>query len=174
MTTIFGAAKPERRQDIYGATLGGPIARNNVFFFIDYQGTRFNAPGTETASVAPEAWRRGDLSGLATVRDPLTGVAFEGNQIPSGRISPIASAVLSNTTLYPLPNRSVSGVTGNFVGDRLQTMRAHQADARIDWNASANDKIFGRFSLPSTRTSSTAGDAVSRSAPAHSRTWRSL
>ena len=141
------AAKPERRQDIYGATLGGPIARNNLFFFTDYQGTRFNAPGTETVSVAPEAWRRGDLSGLATVRDPLTGVAFEGNQIPSGRISPIASAILSNTTLYPLPNRSVSGVTGNFVGDRLQTMRAHQGDVRIDWNASANDKIFGRFSF---------------------------
>src|SRR5678815_1931291 len=53
----------------------------------------------------------------------------------------------SNTALYPLPNRSVTGVTGNFVGDRLQTMRAHQADARIDWNASANDKIFGRFSF---------------------------
>lgn len=141
------AAKPERRQDIYGATLGGPIARNNLFFFTDYQGTRFNAPGTETVSVAPEAWRRGDLSGLATVRDPLTGVAFEGNQIPSGRISPIASAILSNTTLYPLPNRSVSGVTGNFVGDRLQTTRAHQGDVRIDWNASANDKIFGRFSF---------------------------
>ena len=141
------AAKPERRQDIYGATLGGPIARNNLFFFTDYQGTRLNAPGTETVSVAPEAWRRGDLSGLATVRDPLTGVAFVGNQIPSGRISPIASAILSNTTLYPLPNRSVSGVTGNFVGDRLQTTRAHQGDVRIDWNASANDKIFGRFSF---------------------------
>ncbi len=141
------AAKPDRRQDIYGGTLGGPIARNKVFFFTDYQGTRFDAPGTETFAVAPEAWRRGDLSGLATVRDPLTGVAFPGNQIPGGRISPVASAILNNTALYPLPNRNVSGVTGNFVGERLQTIRAHQADVRVDWNASADDKIFGRFSF---------------------------
>jgi hypothetical protein len=141
------APKPERRQDIYGGTLGGPLARNRLFFFADYQGTRFNAPGSETFSVAPEAWRRGDLSGLAAVRDPLTGVAFPGNQIPASRISPIASAILNNTALYPLPNRNVSGVTGNYVGERLQTIRAHQADGRIDWNASANDKIFGRFSF---------------------------
>jgi hypothetical protein len=141
------AAKPERRQDIYGGTLGGPIARNKVFFFTDYQGTRFNAPGSEALSVAPEAWRRGDLSGLGTVRDPRTGVPFAGNQIPSARISPIAAAILSNTALYPLPNRSVAGVTGNYVGDRHQATHADQADIRIDGNASANDKFFGRFSF---------------------------
>jgi hypothetical protein len=141
------AARPERRQHIYGGTLGGPIVRNTLFFFADYQGTRFDAPGTETVAVAPEAWRGGDLSGLPAVRDPLTGVAFPGNQIPSGRISPIAHAILGNTALYPLPNRSVTGVAGNFVGDRRQTTRADQADVRIDWNASGSDKVFGRFSF---------------------------
>ncbi len=85
------AAKPERRQDIFGGTLGGPIVKNKVFFFGNYQGTRFDAPGSETVSVAPEAWRRGDLSSVtATIRDPRTGQAFAGNQIPAGRISPIA------------------------------------------------------------------------------------
>lgn len=142
------AAKPERRQDIFGGTLGGPIARNRVFFFADYQGTRFNAPGSQITSVAPESWRRGDLSSVnATVRDPQTGVAFPGNQVPADRISPIASAILNNTSLYPLPNRAVDGVTGNFVGETLTTIRAHQADVRIDWSASANDKVFGRFSM---------------------------
>ncbi len=43
------------------------------------------------------------------IRDPATGVAFAGNQIPLGRISPIARAILNNTSLYPLPNRVVSG-----------------------------------------------------------------
>src|SRR5262245_16071720 len=65
------APKPERRQDIFGGTLGGPLLRNKLFFFGDYQGTRFDAPGSETVSVAPEAWRRGDLStASATIRDP--------------------------------------------------------------------------------------------------------
>ena len=144
-----GAAKPERRQDIFGGTIGGPIAKSRLFFFADYQGTRYNAPGFETLSVAPEAWRRGDLSSVSSViRDPLTGQTFAGNQIPLGRMSPIARAILSNASLYPLPNRTVSGgVIGNFVGETLTTIRAHQADARVDWNASNRDKIFGRFSF---------------------------
>jgi hypothetical protein len=142
------AAKPERRQDIYGGTFGGPLVRNKLFFFGNYQGTRFDAPGTETISVAPESWRNGDLSSVtAAVRDPRTGAAFPGNRIPADRISPLARALLNDTSLYPLPNRSVSGVTGNFVGPTLTTIRAHQGDIRIDWNASPNDKVFGRFSF---------------------------
>ena len=142
------AAKPDRRQDIFGGTLGGPLVRNKVFFFGNYQGTRFNAPGSETLSVAPESWRRGDLSSVTTtIRDPRTGAAFAGNQIPVGRISPIASSILNNTSLYPLPNRNVAGVTGNFVGERLQEIRAHQGDVRVDWNASTKDNIFARLSI---------------------------
>ena len=142
------AAKPDRRQNIFGGTLGGPIVINKVFFFASYQGSRFDAPGFETAAVAPEAWRRGDLSSVATaIRDPRTRQPFAGNQIPAGRISPIASTILNNTALYPLPNRTVSGVVGNYVGERLEIIRAHQADVRGDWSASNNDKIFGRFSF---------------------------
>src|SRR5205809_3185108 len=115
------APKPERRQDIFGGTLGGPVTRNRLFFFANYQGTRFRAPGFETISVAPDSWRRGDLSGVTSViRDPSTGQAFAGNQVPLGRISPIARAILNNTSLYPLPNRDVSGVTNNLVGPTLQ------------------------------------------------------
>ncbi len=142
-----GAAKPKRRQDIFGGTLGGPVVRNSLFFFANYQGTKFDAPGFETVSVAPATWRRGDLSSVTTaIRDPLIGVAFAGNQIPAGRISPIASAILNNAA-YPLPNRNVSGVTGNFVGETLTTVTANQGDARVDWNASPADKVFGRFSM---------------------------
>src|SRR5947209_13123155 len=84
------APKPQRTQHIFGGTLGGPLVRNTLFLFGDYQGTRFNAPGSETASVAPDEWRRGDLSSAGTtIRDPLTGQPFPGNQIPVGRISPI-------------------------------------------------------------------------------------
>ena len=48
------AAKPERKQNIFGGTIGGPLVKNKVFFFGNYQGTRFEAPGSELASVAPE------------------------------------------------------------------------------------------------------------------------
>ena len=39
------------------------------------------------------------------------------------------------------------GVTGNYVGETLFKIRAHQGDLRLDWNASPNDKLFGRFSF---------------------------
>jgi len=143
-----GAPRQERRQHIFGATLGGPLVKNKLFFFADYQGTRYNAPGTEALSVAPASWRNGDFSGVSTViRDPLTGQPFPGNIVPASRISPVARAILNNTALYPLPNRSVSGVAGNYVGDTNQAVRAHQGDLRLDWNASVNDKVFGRFSF---------------------------
>jgi hypothetical protein len=143
-----GAPRPERTQHIFGGTLGGPLAPNKLFFFADYQGIRQEAPGSEALSVAPEAWRRGDLSSVATViRDPLTGQPFPGNQIPAGRISPVAQRILSDTSLYPFPNRNVGGVTGNFVGDVHTAVRAHQGDLRLDWNASTNDKVFARLSF---------------------------
>src|SRR5499427_1450301 len=140
------APKAERTQHIFGGTLGGPLKKDKWFIFGDYQGTRFNAPGSETASVAPAEWRAGNLATVGSpVHDPLTGQAFDGNQIPLTRISPIARSILGNTSLYPLPNRNVGGgVTGNYVGDALTTTRAHQGDVRVDWNATAKDKVFGR------------------------------
>ena len=142
------APKARRTQHIFGGTLGGPLKKDKWFVFADYQGTRFDAPGSETVSVAPEEWRRGDFSSVSSViRDPVTGQAFAGNQIPASRISAVARALLANPSLYPLPNRSVGGVSGNYVGDALTTTRAHQGDVRVDWNATAKDKVFARVSI---------------------------
>ena len=91
-----GAAKQKRRQDIYGGTLGGPLVKNKLFFFGNYQGTRFDAPGFETVSVAPATGGSGDLSLLTTPSRIRHGVGFAGNQIPASRISPIAAG--SSTT----------------------------------------------------------------------------
>ncbi len=142
-----GAKKAQRTQHIFGGTLGGPILKDELFFFVDYQGTVLDQPGQTTASVAPLAWRNGDLSSVTTaIRDPKTGQPFPGNQIPLDRISPTALAILTSP-FYPLPNRDVTGVTGNYVAESLSTTRAHQGDLRLDWNASANDKLFLRVSI---------------------------
>ena len=39
------------------------------------------------------------------------------------------------------------GIAGNFVGETLLEIRGHQGDVRVDWNASANDKFFARYSF---------------------------
>ncbi len=142
------AAKAQLKQNIFGATLGGPIIKNKLFFFADYQGSRRDVPGTGLRSVAPATWRVGDLSSISTkIIDPLTGLQFPNNQIPLSRISPTALALLNDTKNYPLPNRDVSGVSNNYVGNTLTAYRGHQGDLRIDWNASANDKIWGRYTF---------------------------
>jgi hypothetical protein len=139
------AKKAELSQHIFGATIGGPIVRNKIFFFGDYQGFIRDRPGELVRTVAPETWRRGDFSGVGvTIRDPLTGQPFAGNVIPTTRFSRIAQAVLANQTLYPLPNRS--GDTNNLVAPSSDKQRAHQGDVKVDWNISASDRMFARFS----------------------------
>ena len=140
-----GAVKAELSQHIFGGTFGGPLIRNKVFFFGDYQTFKRDRPSELVRTVAPEAWRRGDFSGVAvTIRDPVTGQPFPGNQIPPGRFSSIARAVLANQDLYPLPNRP--GNSSNLVAPNSESQRAYQGDVKIDANLSGNDRFFGRFS----------------------------
>jgi hypothetical protein len=139
------AKKAELSQHIFGATIGGPIAQNKIFFFGDYQGFIRDRPGELVHTVAPEAWRRGDFSGVnVTIRDPITGQPFPGNQVPQARFGQIARNILANQTLYPLPNRE--GTTQNLVAPSSDKQRVHQGDAKVDWNMSASDRVFGRFS----------------------------
>ena len=139
------AKKAELSQHIFGATIGGPIVKNRVFFFADYQGFLRDRPGELVRTVAPEAWRRGDFSGVGTtIVDPRTGQPFPNNIIPSSRISPIARAILANQTLYPLPNRS--GDRSNLVAPSSDKQRTHQGDIKLDANLSSQDRMFARVS----------------------------
>src|SRR5215475_10086375 len=53
-------------QNIFGGTFGGPIKRNRLFFFVDYQGTRRSRGATGSLrSLIPAAWRTGDMSSQA-------------------------------------------------------------------------------------------------------------
>jgi hypothetical protein len=143
-----GTPRPERTRHVYGAAIGGPIARDRLFFFADFQGTRENAPGFESMSVAPAAWRTGDFSSVpVAIVDPLTGEPFAGNRIPLERISPVARAILGDTAAYPLPQREGDVLDGNYVGSAESRLRARQGDVRLDWNASTADRVFARFSF---------------------------
>src|SRR6266849_1702597 len=104
-----------------GFTLGGPIQRNKIFFFGDYQHTIDHSGRTQRSTIPPMAFRTGDFSSAPTkIYDPLTGnldgtgrLAFPNNNInqmynpatgtwsPANRISPIAAAILTHV---PAPN----------------------------------------------------------------------
>src|SRR5262249_48336184 len=99
---FFDARKPEFRRNQYGATQGGPIVRNRVFFFGAFEGLREAQGRTLFGTVPDPKLLTGDLSSIApTIIDPSTGQAFVGNQIPDNRISRFAKGYAK---YFPGPN----------------------------------------------------------------------
>jgi hypothetical protein len=152
-TNRAGGRKADFSRDIFGGTIGGPIAKGKLFFFADYQGGRQETPPADSfTTVIPDPWRNGDLSSLLAsnivVRDPLTGQPFPNNQIPANRISQFARNLLANEALYPRANvsRPLSDFRLNYLGKAASSERTNQFDAKVDWNASANDKMYVRYS----------------------------
>jgi hypothetical protein len=92
---------------IDGATLGGPIQRNRLFFFGAWEGQYQTTPQQFFYNVPPPALRGGDFSqafnpdgSLQVIYDPRTGnpdgtgrVPFPNNVIPAGLIDPIAKKI---------------------------------------------------------------------------------
>jgi Carboxypeptidase regulatory-like domain/TonB-dependent Receptor Plug Domain len=151
-TNRAGGTKSKFSRNVFGGTLGGPILRNRVFFFTDYQGGRDKTPPNDAfVTVAPVEWRRGDLSSLLPrfiVRDPVTGQPFPNNQIPVERFSSFARSLFADTSLYPLPNvdRPLSDFRQNYRGLGASDEQADQFDVKVDLNGSTRDKLNLRYS----------------------------
>jgi hypothetical protein len=145
---FLGTHRPLLRWNEFGATLGGPIKRNKLFFFVDYQGERFDTPASSAGfTVLTSQERVGDFSQLLTqglvIKDPKTGVPYPGNIIPAAQLSPVAVKI-GASQYYPTP------INGNLVNNQINTVHTatnvDQGDARVDWNVNQKDRIFGRYS----------------------------
>jgi hypothetical protein len=143
-------------RNIFGGTLGGPIQKNKMFFFVDYEGTQQRDSGPATASVAPAAWRTGNLGDFLTkanqvVKDPTTGLAYPGNVIPISRLTnPVAKYLFGNPDLYPLPNNTGTGalgITSNYISSSANTLKNNQADVKGDIRPNDKDSIMLRWSI---------------------------
>jgi hypothetical protein len=76
--------KARTRWNMFGATFGGPIIKNRLFFFADYQAQRFDVPATSQNETVFTAAQRtnGDFSALCT--DPSKGGSFSGGICTGG------------------------------------------------------------------------------------------
>jgi hypothetical protein len=136
-----GDAKASYKQNQFGGTLGGPIIKDKLFWFGDYQGTRIRNPMNWNSLVPTAAERTGDFSaeGEPVITDPETGLPFAGNIIPSDRIDPIAQAYMN---LYPDANQG-----DRYIIFPIEKDTINQGDARVDYNASQSDQFFLRYSM---------------------------
>ncbi|MBI3471560.1 MAG: carboxypeptidase regulatory-like domain-containing protein [Candidatus Solibacter usitatus] len=151
----FAPGRNPFQRNQFGGTLGGPIVKNKLFAFGDYQGLRQSTPlGTDFASVPTPEFRAGDFSllldparsgqsGAYPVRDLLTGAPFPGNRIPQSRLNPVGQKYLS---AFPLPNTNAGRATQNYVTQRKQIQEFNDFDIRIDYLAGLKDSLFGRVS----------------------------
>jgi hypothetical protein len=139
-------------QNIFGGTLGGPILRNKLFFFVDYEGIRrHSAQPLQQASVLTPAMLKGDFSaltaqGIQLVDSQNSFAPYAGNQIPV--VSPVAQYLAAHPEIYPAPNRTpLDGlIQDNYVGPQNSSVTNNQEDFKVDYNLSNRDKINGFYS----------------------------
>ena len=144
-----GVEKSRLRYNDFGWSLGGPVQRNKLFFFVGQEWKLIRRFTTPTLRTLPtRAMREGDFSALsAAIRDPLTGQPFPGNVIPADRITADGRAIADLFTAMegvassyddrPVSNNSL------FQGDNPFDFR--QEIVRLDYQATEAQRFTLRI-----------------------------
>ena len=146
-----GLPRPKYRYDMFGYTLGGPVAiphlfekaKQRLFFFFseEFQPTKLPNPlGQLTVPTQQE--RDGDYTATAaTIKDPTTGAPFPGKIIPKSRINSLGQALLN---VFPLPN--TVGVGGRYnYNFQVTTNDPRRVDLlRVDYQLTKNTTFYAR------------------------------
>src|SRR5258706_158299 len=159
---------PSGNWNQFGGTVGGPIRKNKIFAFGDYQGQRAHVGGTTNDRILTAAERGGNLSDLGkTIYDPYAttdathstlllgpngqpiplGIAqrtpFPGNVIPASRLS---QQTLNLLKLLPTGATLSDPTLPNFFGSGSNVLNADNFDARGDYVLNSKTQVFGRYS----------------------------
>jgi hypothetical protein len=177
---VGGPDVPHTLSNKFGGSVGGPILKDKLFFFGDYQATREKA-GASLIETVPTTLVHSTCTGGATgncdlseylaangassqVYDPSQGTlnasgantgigrnAFAGNLVPNSRL---ATPSINALKMIPLPTHP--GIANNYVASGFATFNFNQFDTRVDWQQSQSLHIFGRYGYLGSNQSSPA------------------
>jgi hypothetical protein len=145
-----GRSVPVTQWNQFGGSIGGPIRKNKLFLFGDYQGTRRNTGGSVLLRVPSLDERNGNLSGLGIkIFDPSGGAPanraqFAGSMIPSAMLSQQA---LNLIKLIPAPNITASTDQPNYSGSGAVNFNDDAFNVRTDYYQNEKVHWFGRYTL---------------------------
>src|SRR5580692_1093607 len=165
---LAGVGRPPLQQNQFGASAGGPIIKNKLFIFGDYQGTKIGTAGGVVQNlgyggyytIPTPAEIAGNFNNVATVYDPTTsscnsaGVCtrtpYPNDTVPANQIDAAAAKIAA---LYPAPNQPI--VPGNYPANDYYALtagsfRTDQGDGRVDYRIDEKDSLFGSISWSNT------------------------
>jgi hypothetical protein len=142
-------AKPELRQNQYGASITGPILRDRSFFYFDYEGFR-QVSGVTDVGTVPDITEYDDINGLngGTPQDLLSTNNGTLQAYNSG--TPINQLALNYLRLFPAPTNS--NISNNYIISPNKTQNYNTYDARVDHKISNSDQVFAHFSYNNVST----------------------
>ena len=142
--------KPAFNRNQFGMNFGGPIAKDRLFFFLDYEGFRQTLKPLYVLTLPTQNEVNGIL--VVPVTNPITGVNYPaGTAIPPAAINPLTSQILAYYKPF-VGQLPVSGVasTGVNTDDYAQevpfTDNADKGDLRLDFQQSPSTSWFVRVS----------------------------
>jgi hypothetical protein len=146
----YGANNPKYILNQFGVTIGGPIVKNKLFFFTDWERTERRQSVSGFQTVPTDAIRQGNFTGTGTViynpatGNPATGsgrTPFPNAQVPASLFS---AAAVKMTSLIPQPNQP--GFPNNYFASGSYSFSRDVVDAKVNYNPSEKTAIFGRYS----------------------------
>jgi hypothetical protein len=141
--------KPTFNRNQYGMNLGGPILKNRLFYFLDYEGFRQVLKPLSVLTLPTQNELNGIL--VVPVKNPLTGQTYAaGSAIPSSAINPLSSQILGYfKQIAGLPTAGVASTglaTNDYAVQVPFTDNADKGDLRFDFQQSPNTSWFLRVS----------------------------
>lgn len=141
-------------QNQFGATAGGPLLHNKLFFFGLYDGYRSAKAAVNFSTLPTAAELGGDFSAVASstiIYDPTTYnattgaiTAFQNNVIPSNRLD---QNVINALKAFLPSNLPTAATPNNFVNTSAGLIDQNQYGGRIDYDLSPKDILFGRYTI---------------------------